>query len=241
MNQKKHIYYPVFLLSRFIFLFLGNNIYHSYPILFFRWCYDLSRFKNIEVNVMNALYETKYFNSAVKKQYILLGDAFYHLLSDYKIEPKNLIFLCIGSDRSTGDCLGPLIGHKLKKFLPDSFIYGSLEHPVHAKNLEETINSIQKKHPDGFIIAIDASLGQKNHIGYVTLSNRPLTPGLGVDKELLSVGHIALTGIVNINGYANSFILSSTRLNTVMELADFITLGLWYGTKKATNPNYTFA
>ncbi len=34
---------------------------------------------------MNALYETKYFNSAVKKQYILLGDALFHLLSDYKI------------------------------------------------------------------------------------------------------------------------------------------------------------
>lgn len=184
---------------------------------------------------MNTFYETKYFNSASRKQYILLGDAFFELLSDYKIETKDLVFLCIGSDRSTGDCLGPLIGHKLKKFLPDCSIYGSLKNPVHAKNLEETVSLIQKKHPNGFIIAIDASLGQKKHIGYVTLANHALTPGLGVDKELLSVGHIALTGIVNINGYGNSFILSSTRLNTVMELADFITLGLWYGTTKSAN------
>lgn len=190
---------------------------------------------------MNTFYETKYFNSASRKQYVLLGDAFSELLSDYKIETKNLVFLCIGSDRSTGDCLGPLIGHKLRRFLPDSSIYGSLENPVHAKNLEETMDLIQKKHPNGFIIAIDASLGQKKHVGYVTLANHSLTPGLGVDKQLLSVGNIALTGIVNMNGYANSFILSSTRLNTVMELADFITLGLWYGTKKATNSDYTLA
>lgn len=181
---------------------------------------------------MNTFYETKYFNSASRKQYVLLGDAFFELLSDYKIETQNLVFLCIGSDRSTGDCLGPLIGHKLKRFLPNSSIYGSLEKPVHAKNLEETMDLIQKKHPNGFIIAIDASLGQKKHIGYVTLANHALTPGLGVDKQLLSVGNVALTGIVNMNGYANSFILSSTRLNTVMELADFITLGLWYGTTK---------
>lgn len=181
---------------------------------------------------MNTFCETKYFNSALKQQYFLLGDAFFDLISLHQVSAKNLVFLCIGSDRSTGDCLGPLIGHKLKNFLPHGFVYGSLECPVHAKNLEETMRIIEKRHPDGFVVAIDASLGQQKHVGYATLSNHALRPGLGVDKQLLCVGDIALTGIVNINGCANSFILSSTRLNTVMELADFISLGLWYGTTK---------
>ena len=189
---------------------------------------------------MNIFQETKYFDSTHKKQYILLGDAIFELITNQKNKYKDFIFLCIGSDRSTGDCLGPLIGYKLKKLLPEHSIYGSLESPVHAKNLEETMNLIKKNHPDSFIIATDASLGIKRHIGYVTLTNHPLTPGLGVDKPLCSVGNISLTGIVNINGYGNPFILSSTRLNTVMELADFMTLGLWHAAKKATNPDYTF-
>ena len=31
----------------------------------------------------------------------------------YNTEHDELVILCIGTDRSTGDCLGPLIGHKL--------------------------------------------------------------------------------------------------------------------------------
>ena len=30
-------------------------------------------------------------------------------------QKAGVIFLCIGTDRSTGDSLGPLVGHKLRK------------------------------------------------------------------------------------------------------------------------------
>ena len=41
---------------------------------------------------------------------------------------SELVFLCIGSDRVTGDCLGPYIGHQLTKRLDvhDIYIYGTL-------------------------------------------------------------------------------------------------------------------
>ena len=32
-------------------------------------------------------------------------------------ENRDIIFLCIGTDRSTGDSLGPLIGYKLKSII----------------------------------------------------------------------------------------------------------------------------
>ena len=35
-------------------------------------------------------------------------------------------FLCIGSDRVTGDCLGPLIGYKLSHYLPPGSVIGTL-------------------------------------------------------------------------------------------------------------------
>ena len=43
-----------------------------------------------------------------------------------------ILFLCIGTDRSTGDSLGPLIGYKLKeKGMRNARVLGTLEEPVH--------------------------------------------------------------------------------------------------------------
>ena len=59
----------------------------------------------------------------------------------------NIIFLCIGTDRSTGDSLGPLVGENLKSLkLNNVHIYGDLENPVHSKNLHSTLNQIETSH-----------------------------------------------------------------------------------------------
>ncbi len=133
-----------------------------------------------------------------------------------------IVILCIGSDRATGDCLGPLVGDRLKKSLPDIPIYGTLENPIHALNLEDTIQSIYMYYANPFIIAIDASLGIREHIGYATISQKPLFPGKGVNKKLPAIGNLSITGIVNVAGFPNSILLQSTRLHTVMTLADCI-------------------
>ncbi len=47
--------------------------------------------------------------------------------------------LCIGTDRGTGDCLGPYVGHRLSSFcFPGIYVYGTLVQPVHALNLCDT-------------------------------------------------------------------------------------------------------
>ena len=75
----------------------------------------------------------------------------------------DLVFLCIGTDRVTGDCLGPYVGHRLSSFcFPGIYVYGTLVQPVHALNLCDTRKEILSRHPDSLIIAVDASLGQKN-------------------------------------------------------------------------------
>ena len=87
---------------------------------------------------------------------------------------------------------------------------------------------IEARHSNAFVIAIDASLGKDKHVGYVTLGEGSLKPGIGVDKELPQVGDICITGIVNVTGYLNHMLLQTTRLDTVMQLADFICIGLRY-------------
>lgn len=140
---------------------------------------------------------------------------------------SEIVFLCIGTDRITGDCLGPYIGQKLSHLkYPKVFVYGTLDNPVHALNLGDTVSSINQHHPDALVIAIDASLGQKKHLGYVTIGNGALYPGAGVQKELPPVGDIHITGIVNIAGILEQFTLQTTRLSTVIALADTIFQGI---------------
>lgn len=151
------------------------------------------------------------------------------LIKDKLKVKKELVLLCIGSDRATGDCLGPIIGYKLSHLKhPGFFVYGTLSEPVHAKNLEETMQEIRRLHPFATVIAIDASLGSSRHIGCITLGEGSLCPGIGVDKVLPAVGDIFITGIVNISGILNNMVLQTTRLDVVMQLADFICLGIKY-------------
>ena len=65
---------------------------------------------------------------------------------------KEIIILCIGSDRITGDSLGPLIGQQLSRYRwKNIHIYGTLDAPVHALNLESTLSGIKKRHPSALI------------------------------------------------------------------------------------------
>ena len=112
-------------------------------------------------------------------------------------QKAGVIFLCIGTDRSTGDSLGPLVGHKLRKCrLKKAAVIGTLDKPVHAMNLEVYAAYIRTHFPDHVIVAIDASVGSPDHVGFATLGKGALQPGLGVSKELMEVGDISITGIV---------------------------------------------
>jgi len=187
---------------------------------------------------MSILYKNKssisYYNSAEKTTAYELGCSLSDLMKERVRPNRTIIFLCIGSDRATGDCLGPIIGYKLSKFRNEHnfYVYGTLEEPVHAKNLKGTIEMIQRKHEDSFIVAIDASLGKSDHIGYITLGTGPLKPGAGVDKDLPEVGDIFITGIVNLSGFLDNMLLQTTRLNVVMSMADQICLAIHYSFRK---------
>ncbi len=140
---------------------------------------------------------------------------------------NEVVALCIGTDRSTGDALGPLVGSRLEKLYPTGLqIYGTIDEPVHAVNLKDTIEKIEKNHPQALIIAIDACLGQFSSVGNITIAHGPLKPGAGVKKELPEVGNFHITGIVNIGGFMEYFVLQNTRLSIVMKMAETIAYSL---------------
>ena len=151
------------------------------------------------------------------------------LVLRYPMTSNPIVFVCIGTDRSTGDALGPLVGTLLeKRKLAHFHVYGTLKNPVHALNLEQTVETIRETHPDAFIIGIDACLGQHRNVGFIEVGDGPVRPGAGVQKKLPDVGDIHIIGIVNIGGFMELSILQNTRLYLVNEMATIITDAIHY-------------
>lgn len=146
---------------------------------------------------------------------------------------RQLVIAGIGTDRSTGDSLGPLVGSLLQENMAlPLHVYGTLEEPIHASNLAEKLLTINANHPHSLIIAIDACLGQSESVGSITLATGPLKPGAGVNKNLPSVGDLHFTGTVNVGGYMEYVVLQNTRLSLVLQMARTIVRAIEEGVKQ---------
>ncbi len=178
-----------------------------------------------------------YIDTNSRSAFKTLTDAMYDLIGNsLRSGYKTIVFVCIGTDRSTGDSLGPLIGYKMSNLVyKNIFVHGSLDNPVHAKNIDNVMEDIQNLYEKPFIIAIDACLGKMDHVGYITIGEGSIKPGSGVKKDLAPVGDMYITGIVNFGGFMDYLILQNTRLSLVMKMADTISMGIKYVLWKASN------
>lgn len=178
----------------------------------------------------NNFRSLKYVDSACANAVLAFSDALYQIFTECMTEEyRDVIIVCIGTDRSTGDSLGPLIGYKLNGInYSNVHVYGSLESPVHAKNLQEVTENIYARHERPFIIAVDASLGRADHIGHISVGSGAIKPGSAMNKDLEPIGHMHITGIVNVSGFMDFLILQNTRLCTVMRIADTVSSGIKY-------------
>ncbi|MFC7364212.1 MULTISPECIES: spore protease YyaC [Bhargavaea] len=146
-----------------------------------------------------------------------------NIIGQASAEGREVVFLCIGSDRYVGDSLGPLVGSMLEDSGVPYKVYGTLKDPVHAFNLKGTIKEINRQFTKPVIFSVDASLGTKEEAGSVIFREGPVKPGKGIEKVLPSVGDYHFAGVVNyIDPLPTSQFLNDTRLYTVMTLAQAI-------------------
>lgn len=138
------------------------------------------------------------------------------------------VVLCIGSDLSVGDSLGPVTGTKLKEKLTglNCYVYGTLAKPITAHEVKYMNEFLKVTHPDCPVIAVDAAVGQAGDIGLIKISDRGLKPGSGANKKLSKVGDISVMGIVAEHSAFNYSLFSSTRLNIIYRMAEIISEGL---------------
>lgn len=148
-------------------------------------------------------------------------------LQHIPFESQELVFFCIGTDRSTGDSLGPLTGSHLTESPLFPFpVIGTLENPLHALNLQQQLDETSLAFPSAFTVAIDACLGQGSSIGQLLFHSGPIHPGKAVGKQLPPVGDVSIKGIVNIAGFMEHAVLQSTRLHIPFEMSRIVARAL---------------
>lgn len=134
----------------------------------------------------------------------------------------SVLFLCIGTDRSTGDALGPLVGTGLKK-AGFRRVFGTLDCPCDANTLPSFVSELVSGAREGeTVIAVDAALGKSESIGKYQVTAGPLLPGASIGRSLPPVGDYGIAGIVNESGIRKYAILQNTSLYRVMGMAETI-------------------
>lgn len=141
----------------------------------------------------------------------------------YKYLPReqSVVWLCIGSERSTGDALGPLVGTALSRRGVKN-VLGTLQAPVHADNLNEIRAILRRDFRDTYVVAIDAMLGAFDKVGFIYVRKGAVMPGAGVGKTLPPIGYMYIAGVVNVGGTLEQMVLMATPLSRVMAMADVI-------------------
>jgi putative sporulation protein YyaC len=181
--------------------------------------------------------EATYISSGIVNGAERFSEDFTRRLEGRRRHFKELVFLCIGSDRATGDCLGPIVGQSLSAMKVRLFnmkVYGSLENPVHAVNLDSIMGRIYRENEKPLIVAIDAAVGRsEENVGFIVIGSGPVKPGASVNKNLPVVGDMFISGIVNTCVGGNSItVIQNTRLNTVMNMAEVISNGIKLGLER---------
>lgn len=154
------------------------------------------------------------------------SDGIFQSLVDLNKNNKPTFFICIGSDLVLGDSLGPLVGTILQKRKIESYVYGTLNFPITAKEVDYAGKYLKNIHPNSVAVAIDAAVGNSDDVGLIRVVDKGLKPGLGVNKNLNLVGDLSIIAIVASKSLQNYNLFNLTRLNLVYKMAEQIADGI---------------
>lgn len=145
---------------------------------------------------------------------------------------SNIIFLCIGTDRITGDSFGPLVGYKLKNVLnhiKKVDIIGDLDETVSNENILDAITYIKTNYTNPFIVSIDSALSIRKNVGDIIVSNQGIYLGTSIREKKVYIGDMSVQGVVAKNtcvAQYNFKRLQNTNLSLVMKMADIVASGI---------------
>ncbi|QKS46425.1 spore protease YyaC [Paenibacillus cellulosilyticus] len=169
---------------------------------------------------MGSRSKTRQPQAAVKRVSITVGaeglQSFLAPAAEALRQGREIAFVCIGTDCSTGDAFGPLVGSALQA-KGWSNVNGTMEQPLDAKRI--ALEGIHPP-PHTIVITIDACLGRPESIGMFAVAEGPLKPGEGIGLNLDPIGDYSIAGVVNRQGPKPYRTLQVTSLHLVMRMAE---------------------
>lgn len=112
----------------------------------------------------------------------------------------NCVIVCVGSDKISGDSLGPLVGSMLREGGVPCPVYGYLGKTVNGVNLDEYRRFLRRYHPFVPIIAVDAAVGNADEIGQIKYRLGGVQAGGAVGRSAPPLGDLAVLGVVGQKG-----------------------------------------
>ena len=109
---------------------------------------------------------------------------------------RDIVILCIGSSQIVGDSVGPMVGDYLVSMGVKAYVYGTMAHPVNAKNLETYVSMVNSYHRNSIMVVVDATVGDKRDVGEVKINSDGVKPGGAINRNLPRIGDIGVLGVV---------------------------------------------
>lgn len=110
---------------------------------------------------------------------------------------RETVIFCIGSERVSGDRVGPLVGDLLRyRYNVPCFVYGTTTSPINGINLREYKDMAREKHPYADFISIDAAVGNKEDLGKIKYKQGGVKAGGALGEGQEAFGDIGIMGVV---------------------------------------------
>lgn len=134
-------------------------------------------------------------------------EKFFETIFKNYVNGKDIVLINIGTNKLAGDSYGPLLGTLLKDKLSVIYSYGTLDDPIHYKNLEDRVNEIKRLHPNAYMIAVDACFSKNEdncNIPFI-IDDKGIYPGKGFGKDSFLVGDASIKFCIKEIPYEDSY------------------------------------
>lgn len=133
------------------------------------------------------------------------------------LNEDSIVYICIGSNKIVGDCLGPLVGTYLKNIF-NAKVYGDMENPINFYNADFIMQQINKNHSECLKVIVDSALGK--NVGDIVIDDGVVEIGKGLNKRKKIYGDISIKAVVCKNYYDNIRNLIELRRKNIEEIND---------------------
>ncbi|WP_248278446.1 spore protease YyaC [Bacillus sp. DNRA2] len=154
---------------------------------------------------------------------LLIRDALYSLIPE---GTEHIYVAGIGSNRISGDSLGPFVGTLLDDLFPNHLtVFGNLKLPLDCISIESEISKLSLP-GHSFVVAIDSVLGNDNTINSIVVQNGHIKPGKGLGSDLPPIGDCSVMGVVVKNDCDLETELLFSDLHLIYTMANNIAKGI---------------